>query len=64
VRWFFEAGQNSEQRGLAAAGATEDREQFALSDVEVDIVDGNKVAKQFAHTTNTNKAGIPGVVHG
>ena len=36
----FEAGQHAQQRGLAAAGGPEQREELAGLDVEADIVDG------------------------
>ena len=39
---LFEAGEHAQQRGLAAARSAEQREEFALVDVERYIVDGGK----------------------
>jgi hypothetical protein len=36
----LEAGEHAQQGGLAAAGGTEQREEFAAPDLERDIVDG------------------------
>ena len=40
----LEAREHPQQRRLAAAGAAEDREQFALLDLERNVVDGGDVA--------------------
>ena len=37
-RGFLEAGQHAQQRGLAAAGATQQAEDLALVDLQRDIV--------------------------
>ena len=41
----FQAGDDAQQRGLATAGRPEQGEQFARGDVEVDVVEGDKVAE-------------------
>ena len=41
----LEAGQHAQQRGLAAAGRAQQREELALVDVEADIVDRVDVAE-------------------
>ena len=40
----LEAGQHAQERGLAAAGRAQQREELALVDVEADIVDRVDVA--------------------
>ena len=41
----LEAGEHAEQRGLAAAGGPEQREELVLADVERDAVDGGRPAE-------------------
>ena len=44
----LKAGDDPQQRGLAAAGGTEQRDQFAVGKVEADIVEGNVLVELFA----------------
>ena len=37
-----EAGDDAQQRGLAAAGRAEQRDEFAALDVEIDVLDGDR----------------------
>ena len=41
----FEPGQDAQERGLPAARWSEQEKEFALSDFEADIVEGNDAAK-------------------
>ena len=42
---LLEAGDHPQRRRLAAAARAEHREELALGDVEVDVVDGGEVAE-------------------
>ena len=42
---LVEAGEHAQQRRLAAAGGTEQREELALVDDQRQIVDGDEVAE-------------------
>src|SRR5690606_24596141 len=37
---LFEAGEHAQRRGLTAAGGTDQDEEFAVSDLEIELVDG------------------------
>ena len=43
--WLVEAGQHAQQRGLAAARAAQQREQFAARNVEIDAGNGRHRAE-------------------
>src|SRR5262249_4665707 len=43
-----EAGDDAQQRGLAAAGGAEQRDELASRDVEIDVAHGDEVAKAMA----------------
>ena len=51
----FEAGEHAQQRGLAAAGAAEQREEFALEDVERHIVDGDEVTELLGDVVDADE---------
>ena len=42
---LLETCQHAQQRGLAAARGAQQREEFALLDVERDVVDGDEIAE-------------------
>ena len=44
-----------QQRRLATTGTAENREQFALADFKVDVVDGDEVTEMFAEVFDVNK---------
>ena len=46
-------GQHPEQRRLAASGSAEYREQLSPADVQVDVIDGDKVAEVLAQLPNS-----------
>ena len=41
---LFEAGQHAQRRGLAAAGGADENEEFAVGDLEVELVDSGASA--------------------
>ncbi len=47
-RGQFESGDHSQHRGLAATRGAEQREELALVDFEVDVVDGDDIAVVLA----------------
>jgi hypothetical protein len=47
-----EAGDHPQQRGLAATGGAEQREEFACLDREVDAIDGREIAKTARDVLN------------
>ena len=54
-RRHFETGQYSEQGRLAAARSAKNGKQFALTNLEVDPVNSNEVAKMFADALYVNE---------
>ena len=48
----LEAGKQAEQRGLAAAGRAEQREELVLADVERDRVDRGRAAEALGHAVD------------
>ena len=44
---ILKPGEHAQQRGLAAAGCAEQGEEFALVDVERQIIDGGEVAENL-----------------
>jgi hypothetical protein len=51
----LEAGEHPQQRGLAAAGWTEQREEFALIDVERHALDGRHAGKMLADSVEAHQ---------
>ncbi len=51
-----EAADHAQQRGLAAAGGPEQREEFAGLDGEADTIDGHEIAKAARHILNLEVA--------
>ena len=54
----FQAGNDAQQRGLAAARGAEQREQFARSDVEVDVAQGLERAEVLVDVADFNAHGV------
>src|SRR5207244_10626147 len=50
-----EAGDDAEQRGLAGPGRAEQRQQLAIGNPEVDIVERGEVAKLFREVFDFNR---------
>ena len=46
---LLEAADHAQGRRLAAAGRTEQAEELAVLDLEVDVVDGDHVAERLRH---------------
>ena len=46
---LFQAGDHPQARGLAAAGRPDEHHELRVSDVEVEVVDGDDVPKPLAH---------------
>ncbi len=57
----LEAGEHSEQRGLAAAARTKQREKFASPDIERQLVYGAKAAERFHHAFDAQQRQIGGL---
>ena len=53
----LEAGEQAQQRGLAAAGGTEQREELALVDVERQAVDRGEVAEALGDGARSATSG-------
>ena len=53
----LEPGQHAQQRGLAAAGRAEQREEFAGRDVERQAVDRGEAAERLDHRLDAQQAG-------
>jgi hypothetical protein len=51
----LEAGQHAQQRGLAAAGAAQQREQLARGDIEVDAGDRGNVTEALHDTVDADQ---------
>ena len=54
----LETGKQAQQRGLAAAGRTEQREEFAVSDVEGELVERDDVAEALGHLLEAHQRGL------
>ena len=55
----LEAGEHAQQRGLAAAGGPEQREELALPDVERERVDRDHRAEALADRLEAHQRGLP-----
>ena len=55
---LFEAADHAQRRGLAAARRSEQREELARLDHEVDVVDGDEVAELLAQRDELDPAAI------
>ena len=53
-------GQQAQQRGLAAAGGAEQREQLAVVDIEADVLERLEVAKGVGEVADLNVHGVTG----
>ena len=52
ITGFMEAGETPQQRTFATARTAQQAEQFAVSDVEADAIDGSKIAETFDDLVN------------
>ncbi len=52
---LFEAGDQPQQRGLAAAGRSEQRKELALVDVERKLIDGGEAAEALAQALDAQQ---------
>src|SRR5215472_4034521 len=52
---LLKSGNEPQQRGLAAAGRTEQREELALKDLERELVDRGELAEALAQGLNTQE---------
>ena len=53
----FEAGENTQQRGLAASARPHDHEKFAMSDVEGHAVHGGELSKPLVKVADADGRG-------
>ncbi len=60
----LEAGEQAQQRGLAAARRTEQREELALENVERELLDRGHAAKALADASKRTSACAAGCTHG
>ena len=44
-----EAGHDPQQRGFAAAGGPEQRDQFAAGDIEIDVADRDEIVESMGN---------------
>ena len=58
-RRLLEARQHAQQRGLAAAGGAEQREEFAVVDIEREVVDGDEIAELLGDVLEGNDTALP-----
>ena len=49
-------GEQTQRRGLAATGRTEQRDEFAVADFQVESIDGSGLAKFLGQSTNRNES--------
>ena len=56
---LLEAGEQAQQRGLAAAGGAEQREELALPDVEGEVFDRADRAEALGHALEAHQRGRP-----
>ncbi len=59
----LEAGQQAQQRGLAAARAAQQGEQLAAFDVEIDAVDGGDRAEALGDALRCGRSGVAAHTH-
>ena len=56
----LEAGDDAQQRGLAAAGRAQQRDELARGELEADVVERDEVAERLADAADFNAHGASG----